>query len=69
MKFKNNFNKRENKWKEWGLNWKKKKNFDWMMKLKTKKTLIKGQENKSKIKRIKIEMKNKIWEIVIKWLN
>ena len=48
---------------------KKKKNFDWMMKLKTKKTLIKGQENKSKIKRIKIEMKNKIWEIVIKWLN
>jgi len=39
------------------------------MKLKTKKTLIKGQENKSKIKRIKIEMKNKIWEIVIKWLN
>jgi hypothetical protein len=40
-------------------------NFDWIIKLKTNKTLTKKPMKKIKIKRIRTEMKKKTWEIII----
>ena len=49
--------------KEWGSNWKRYTiNFDWVMKLKTNKTLIKkAKEKKLGIKRIRIELEKVIY--------